>query len=72
MNPAKAPSHAEMVRREADKIVDEFPDESLEILAADLESNNEDQEGLEMAREVAAELRMRAAAGVRKWPRPKG
>jgi hypothetical protein len=71
MNPTKAPSHAEMVRRQADTLVDEFPDCSLEILAADLESDPETHEGFEMARAVAVELRRRAIAGIRKWTGPK-
>ena len=72
MNPAGKPSQADMIRRQADRIVDEYPDQALEVLAADLESDTDDEEGLETAMAIAAELRRRAAAGVRKWPGPKG
>jgi hypothetical protein len=65
-------SQADMVRHQADKVVDEFPDDALEILAADLESDTEHREGLATALAIATELRRRAAAGVRKWPGPKG
>jgi hypothetical protein len=65
-------AQADMIRHQADKLVDEFPDDALGVLAADLESDTEHQEGLARALAIAAELRRRAAAGVRKWPAPKG
>ena len=72
MNPAgDNRAQADMVRHEADKLVDEFPDDALGVLAAVLESDTEDQEGLATALAIATELRRRAAAGVRKWPAPK-
>jgi hypothetical protein len=64
-------SQEELIRRQADQLVDEYPDDALEILAADLESDTHDKEGLETARAIAAELRKRAAAGVRKWRGPR-
>ena len=72
MDPAGNPSQADMIRRQADRIVDEYPDEELEILAADLENDTEDQEGLATALAIGTELRRRAAAGVRKWRGPDG
>jgi hypothetical protein len=72
VNPAKDLTQADMIRHQADKIVDEFPDDALAVLAADLESDTEDQEGLATALAIATELRRRSAAGVRKWPGPKG
>jgi hypothetical protein len=68
MNPPNPISLTEIIRRQADLIVDHYPDESLENLAADVEGDTADQEGLPIARAIAAELRRRAAAGVRKWP----
>jgi hypothetical protein len=71
MNSPNPTSLPEIIQRSADLIVDEYPDEVLENLAADVESDTANQEGLPIARAVAAELRRRAAAGVRKWPGPK-
>jgi hypothetical protein len=46
MNPAKVDqAQAHLVLRASDKVVDDFPDSALEILAADLESDTEDLEG---------------------------
>jgi hypothetical protein len=72
VSPAKHLSQTDMIRHQADKVVDEFPDEALGVLAAELESDTENQEGLATALAIATELRRRAAACVRKWPRPKG
>ena len=72
MNPTRKPLQADMIRREADRIVDEYAEEPLEILAADLESDTDDEEDSETARAIAAELRRRATAGVRKWRGPQG
>ena len=72
MDPAGNPSQADMIRHQADRIVDEYPDEDLEILAADLESGTDNEQGLEATRAIATELRRRAASGVRKWRGPKG
>ena len=54
---------------QADDLVDEFSDAELTYLAAGLEAQSDafDDEQ-EMAFAVAAELRRRAMAGVRKWP----
>ena len=74
MNPAKQPASADVIRREADRLVDEFPDDPLEVLAADLEieaSDSYEDEAFETALAIAAELRRRANAGVRKWTGPK-
>jgi hypothetical protein len=72
VNPAKDLTQADLIRHQADKIVDEFPDDALGVLAADLESDTEQQEGLAIALAIATELRRRAAAGIRKWPGPNG
>ena len=54
---------------QADDLVDEFPDADLAYLAAGLESKSDAiDDGQEMALAIAAELRRRAFAGVRKWP----
>jgi hypothetical protein len=74
VNAAKQPSPADVIRRQADRLVDDFPDDPLEILAADLEieaSDTYEDEAFETALAVAAELRRRSAAGVRKWMAPK-
>jgi hypothetical protein len=65
-------SQEELIRRQADRLVDEYPDDALEKLAAELESDSLDNEGLEAARAIATELRRRAVAGVRKWRGPQG
>jgi hypothetical protein len=67
MHPTEDPTQA-LIRQQADAVVDEYPDDALEVLAADLEADPADEEGLQTALAVAAELRRRAAAGVRKWP----
>jgi hypothetical protein len=71
MDPPNPISLSEIVRRQADLIVDEYPGEALENLAADVESDTAAQEGLAIARAIAVELRKRAAAGVRKWRGPR-
>lgn len=60
-----------LVRCEADDIVDQYEDADLSALADELERKADvcDQGG-EMAFAVAAELRRRAAAGIRHWPGP--
>jgi len=68
MNLAEKPWHADVVRRKADRIVDEFPMDALEVLATDMVSSSYNEDGLDIAVEIAAELLKRAAAGVRKWP----
>ena len=58
----------EMIQKQADEVVDKFPDASLEYLASDLVAdamNHKETAATAMA--LAVELRMRAAAGVRKW-----
>jgi len=67
-------SRDDVIRREADRIVDEFPEDTLEVLATDLEidaSDTYEDQAFDIALAIAAELRRRAAAGVRKWPGPK-
>jgi hypothetical protein len=71
MNPSKQRAPADAIRREADRIVDEFPNDAAEILATDLESDAYEDEAFGTVLAIAAELRRRAAAGVRKWPGPK-
>jgi hypothetical protein len=74
VNPAKQPASADVIRRDADRLVDEFPDDPLDTLAADLEieaSDTYEDQAFETALAIAAELRRRAAAGVRKWMKPK-
>jgi hypothetical protein len=73
VNPAKQPAPADVIRRQADRLVDDFPDDPLEIIAADLENEASDtyeDAAFETALAVAAELRRRSAAGVRKWTGP--
>jgi len=74
MNPAKQPSPADAIRREADRIVDQFPEDKLEVLATGLEidaSDTHEDEAFGTALAVAGELRRRASAGVRNWPGPR-
>jgi hypothetical protein len=74
MNPVKQPSPADAMRREADRIVDEFPEETLEVLATNLEteaSDTYDDAAFDTALAIVAELRRRAASGVRKWRGPR-
>jgi hypothetical protein len=62
-------SLAEAIQRYADQVVDEFADDDLVILAAVLEEGvGFYDEGADTDLAIAAELRRRAAAGVRKWP----
>jgi hypothetical protein len=68
MNAAVKPLCAEAIRRYADEIADEFAYD-LETLAMEIEEDADlYDEGVDTARAVAAELRRRSAAGVRKWP----
>ena len=62
-------SLAEAIQRYADQVADEFADDDLMILAAVLEEGvGFYDEGADTDLAIAAELRRRAAAGVRKWP----
>jgi hypothetical protein len=64
------PPPPDIIQKQADEVVDKFPDASLESLAVDLETDAVDHgETAEMALALAVELRMRASAGVRKWSR---
>jgi hypothetical protein len=71
MSGAVNPPSAETIRRYADEVVDLYPRLDLGTLAAEIEGKIglHDEVG-DIARAVAAELRRRAAAGVRKWPKP--
>ena len=63
-------SLAEAIQRYADEVVDEFARVDLMTLAAVMEEGvGFYDEGVDTDLAIAAELRMRAAAGVRKWPR---
>jgi hypothetical protein len=71
MNGSDNPSFAEAVRRYADHVVDEYPHDDLLTLAREIEEDAgfyDDEAGTDLA--IAAELRRRAAAGIRKWPKP--
>jgi hypothetical protein len=73
MNAAGKPLSAEAIRRYADEIVDEFACDNLETLAMKMEAGADAyDEGADTARAIAAELRRRSAAGVRKWPGSNG
>jgi hypothetical protein len=73
MYPAEKPLRAEAIRDHADEIVDEFPNDDLETLAMLIEKAADAyEEGAHTARAIAAELRRRSAAGVRKWPGSNG
>jgi len=53
-------------------VVDHFADDDLKTLARDLEGGAEAYDcGLEGVCAIAAELRVRAVAGARKWPTPR-
>lgn len=55
----------------ADQAVERFPSAPLESLAADLEVDAvAHPETSDKAIAIAVELRLRAAAGVRRWPKP--
>ena len=59
------------VRYEADEIASEYKDADLISWVGELERKADVYDGgPEMALQVAAELRRRAAAGVRHWPGP--
>ena len=68
MKPQPVFSQADVVNRVADQLADDFPDDPLEVIAADLVKDPTPDEDLAMAITVAMELRRRAAAGVRKQP----
>ena len=73
MNPTAKPSFAEAIRRYADELVDEYPHDDLVTLATEIEEDvgfYDEGEDTDLA--IAAELRRRATAGVRKWPGLKG
>jgi hypothetical protein len=71
MNGTGKSSFADAIQRYADEVVDEFAHDDLMILAAVLEEGvGFYDEGADTDLAIAAELRRRAAAGVRKWPRP--
>ena len=64
---------AEAIQRSADEVVDAFPRDDLVTLAVEIEEDvGHYDEGVDTDLAVAAELRRRAAAGVRKWSGPKG
>ncbi|RNJ45827.1 hypothetical protein B5V01_11075 [Mesorhizobium erdmanii] len=70
-DPAGKLLFAELLRRGADEVVDEFPHDDLEKLAMQIEEDTDAyEEGADTARAIAAELRRRSAAGVRKWSGP--
>ena len=70
MDGAGKPSFAEVIRRYADEVVDEFAHDDLVALATEIEQDvGVYDEEADTARSIAVELRRRAAAGVRKWPR---
>jgi hypothetical protein len=70
MNGAGKSSLAEAIHRYADEVVDEYAHDDLVTLAREIEEDvGFYDEGADTARSIAAELRRRAAAGVRKWPR---
>ena len=67
MEPNGFPQTA-IIQKQADEIVDEFPDASLESLASALETDAMTRnETAATALALAMELRKRDAAGVRKW-----
>jgi hypothetical protein len=62
--------YAEAIDRCADEIVDDFAQEDLVTLATMLEQDcGPDDERSDMDLAVAAELRRRAVAGLRTWPK---
>ena len=72
MNDAGKSSFTEAIQRHVDKVVDEYPHDDLMTLAAEFEEGvGFYDEGADTDLAIAAELRRRAAAGVRKWPGPK-
>ena len=61
----------QVIQRLADQAADRFPDTILESLAVDLDTDAvEHPETGEIANAIAFELRLRAAVGVRRWPKP--
>ena len=65
------PDEGRWVRTEADQLLADMPETPLLALAAELEAKAAVFDGgPQMARDVAAELRRRAAAGVRFWSPP--
>ena len=70
MNDAGKSPFAEAIQRSADEVVDEFPHDDLMTLAAEIEEDvGYFDEGADADLALSAELRRRALAGVRKWPR---
>jgi len=70
MNGAGKSSFAEAIHRYTDEVVDEYANDDLVTLATEMEQDvGFCDDGADTARSIAAELRRRAAAGVRKWPR---
>jgi hypothetical protein len=70
MNSTGKSSFADAIQRYADEVVDEFAHDDLVTLATEIEEDiGVYDEGADTARSIAVELRRRAAAGVRKWPR---
>ena len=62
----------EIILRHADNVVDAFPECDPRTLAAELEADIDSYEdGRETCLMIATELRIRAAVGVRKWPKPR-
>lgn len=65
------PDAGHWVRLEADQLLDEMPGTPVLTLAAELDAKAAVFDaGPQMAHEIASELRRRAEAGVRFWPRP--
>ena len=65
------PDAGHWVRTEVDQLLDEMPDTPVLKLAAELDAKAAVFDaGPQMAQEIASELRRRAEAGVRFWPRP--
>jgi hypothetical protein len=68
VNPSQSPAADAAIQRIADRVVDQSPNDPLEILAADMVSDSYIEKGLDIAPAIAAELLRRASSGVRKWP----
>ena len=62
---------ATKARLKADELANRFPDTGLLALASAVEDAPSVCGGRQMAIAIASELRRRAAAGVRTWPRPR-
>src|ERR1700712_1992599 len=58
-------------RTEADEILRDFPNTDVAALATSFEHSHENYDGdPAFARDIIAELKTRAAAGIRFWPAP--